>query len=99
MFTYIEYLTVVSYNYKTVPGTEKITQSVTLRIPRTETKFHLSICNRIKLPKLKRGDKVKLILHPYISGRSNNLKWTVRDIILLHDLKVKEIPSEKIDLD
>ncbi len=91
MFTYYEYLTVIECSITKIPKTERVNQTLLLKIPRTKTTFRITICNRIRLPQLKKGDKVKLVLDFYTCGRSQTPRFTVRDVILLHDLKVKEI--------
>lgn len=91
MFTYVEFLEVVEYHSSRISNTERFSQALTLKIPRTKTKFYASVCNRIRLPQLKRGDRVKLVLDFYVCGRSKTLRWTIRDVILLHQLKnIKE---------
>lgn len=95
MDTYIEYLEVIKYTRVTVPNTERVSQSLVLKIPQTDTRFSVSICNRIRLPQLKRGDKVRLILDFYTCGRSKQARWTVRDVILLLDSPAIEIPALK----
>lgn len=98
MFSYVEYLEVVKYEYYRVPNTERISQTLLLKIPRTKTKFYVSVANRIRLPQLKKGDKVRLILDFYNAGRGNDLRWTVRDVILVHDLpKLNKGETEKIN--
>ena len=91
MFTHYEYLSVVECKITKVPRTDKVNQSLLLKIPRTDTIFRITICNRIRLPQLNKGDKVKLVHDFYTCGRSQTPRFTVRDVILLQDLKVKEI--------
>lgn len=86
MFSYVEFLEVVEFHVSKISNTDRMSQALTLKIPRTKTKFHVQICNRIRLPDLKKGDKVKLVLDFYTCARSKMLRWTVRDVILLHDL-------------
>lgn len=85
MFSYIDHLEVVKFHYDAIPRTDRISQGLTLKIPRTKTVFYVSVANRIRLPQLKKGDKVRLVLDFYVTGRSMLLRWTVRDVILLHD--------------
>lgn len=85
MFSYVDYLEVVKFHYHATSNTDRVSQGLTLKIPRTDTVFYVSVANRIRLPKLKKGDKVRLILDFYVTGRSMMVRWTVRDVILLHD--------------
>ena len=94
MFTHYEYLTVIECSITKIPKTEKVNQTLLLKTPRSNTIFRITVCNRIRLPQLKKGDKVKLVLDFYTCGRSNTPRFTVRDVILLHDLKTKEIVVE-----
>lgn len=93
MFTHYEYLTVVECNITKIPKTDRVNQSLLLRIPRTDTVFRITVANRIRLPQLKKGDKVKLVLDFYTCGRSNSPRFTVRDVILLQELKLKEVAA------
>lgn len=90
MFSYVEYLEVIEFIYRKTPNTDRLYQALRLKIPNTKTKFIVQIANRIRLPQLKKGDKVRLILDFYNAGRGLDLRWTVRDVILLHDIKVSE---------
>ncbi|MDT2472436.1 MAG: hypothetical protein SOZ13_12895 [Enterococcus avium] len=91
MFTHYEYLTVVECTITKVPKTDRLNQSLLLKIPRTDTIFRITVANRIRLPQLKKNDKIKLVLDFYTCGRSNAPRFTVRDVILLQELNVKEI--------
>lgn len=93
MFTHYEYLIVVECKITKIPKSESVNQSLLLKIPRTDTVFRITVANRIRLPQLKKGDKIKLVLDFYTCGRSNAPRFTVRDVILLHDLKVKEVTA------
>lgn len=85
MFSYVDYLEVVKFHYERVSNTDRVSQGLTLKIPRTDTVFYIPVANRIRLPKLKKGDKVRLVLDFYVTGRSKSVRFTVRDVILLHD--------------
>ncbi len=85
MFSYIDYLEVVKFHYEKIPFTDRISQGLTLKIPRTNTQFYVPVANRVRLPQFKRGDKVRLILDFYVTGRSTSLRFTIRDVILLHE--------------
>ena len=93
MFSYIDFLEVLKYEYTRIPNTDRISQSITLKVPRTHTKFTVRVANRIRLPELKRGDKVRLILDFYNTGRGTDLRWTVRDVVLIHDLPEFELKN------
>lgn len=93
MFTHYEYLIVVECKITKIPNSESVNQSLLLKIPRTDTIFRITVANRIRLPQLKKNDKIKLVLDFYTCGRSNAPHFTVRDVILLHDLKVKEVTA------
>ncbi len=85
MFSHIEFLEVVATHRGGSMKSGRTFQALTLKIPRSDTKFYVQICNRIRLPKLKKGDRVKLILDFYVCGRSDKLRWTVRDLILINE--------------
>lgn len=85
MYSYVDFLEVVKFHYETIPYTERLSQGLTLKIPRTETIFYLPVANRIRLPKLKKGDKVRVVMDFYVTGRSLVPRWTVRDVILIND--------------
>lgn len=93
MFTYYEYLEVVELLISKVPRSDSVSQLLTVKIPRTDVVFTFRICNRIRLPKLKKKDKIRVILDFYSCARSKSARFTVRDVILLHDLNVKEESS------
>lgn len=95
MFSYVDYLEVIKYEYKRVPNTDQISQTLLLKIPRTKTKFFVHVANRIRLPDLKKGDKVRVILDFYNAGRGLDLRWTIRDVILINDLPSFEINQEE----
>jgi len=91
VFTHYEYLIVVECNITRIPNTDKLNQSLLLKIPRTDTVFQITVANRIRLPQLKKNDKIKLVLDFYTCGRSKTPRFTVRDVILLQEKKFKEI--------
>lgn len=93
MFTHYEYLIVVECKITKIPKSESVNQSLLLKIPRTDTVFRITVANRIRLPQLKKGDKIKLVLDFYTCGRSNAPRFTVRDVILLQELNVKEVAT------
>lgn len=95
MDTHIEYLEVIKFDRRSVPNTARLTQMLTLKIPQTDTQFQVTVANRIRLPHLKRGDKVRLVLDFYTCGRSKQARWTVRDVILLLDSPAIEVPALK----
>lgn len=82
MFTHVEYLEVVSYTYIQISRSERISQLLTVKIPRSKTVFSVSIAARIKVPDLKKGDKVKIVFDCYVTGRSDRPRFCVRDIYL-----------------
>lgn len=90
MFTHYEYLEVVELVIITSKRSDSMSQLLTVKIPRTDTTFTFRICNRIRLPKLKKKDKVRVILDFYSCARSKAPRFTIRDVILLHELNVKE---------
>ena len=48
MFSYIDHLEVVKFHYDAISRTDRISQGLTLKIPRTKTVFYVSVANRIR---------------------------------------------------
>lgn len=96
MFTHIEYLEVVATHFGGSMKDSRRFQALTVKIPRSDTKFYIQISNRIKLPHLRRGDKIRIILDFYVCGRSKKPQWTVRDLILIHDIESESVTQKNV---
>lgn len=84
MYTHVEYVEVVRYHFIQISKSKRISQLLTVKIPRTKTEFSVSIAARIKVPELRKGDKVKLFFDCYVTGRSDRPRFCVRDIALIY---------------
>lgn len=83
MYTHTEYLEVLSFVRVGRIKDSRRAQLLKVKVPRSQIVFMVPIATRIRVPDLKRGDKIKLVFDVFVSGKSNRPRFCVRDISLL----------------